>query len=165
MKWLSVRFTLAALLLSLVGCAGTGTPSRQDPKAYTAFDAAVEACDLVQTKHLVADNSGLVKERGWSDTSPLYLAALNDCTEVAAFLLQKGANVDGKSKGGATPLHIAAQKNNLVLVKLLLAHRANINSIDAEKRTPLDRARQWHRPGMVQFLLHHGGRSGSGHQN
>lgn len=144
--------SLVTASLLIIGCEGTLKPSRQNPADYTAFDAAVEGCDLLHTKQLLAKTPNLINEKGWSDTTPLYLAALNNCTEVAAFLLEKGASVNAKSKSGATPLHIAAQKNNLALARLLLAHGADILALDSERRTPADRAAQWHHPEMAAYL-------------
>jgi ankyrin repeat protein len=162
MRSLFVRSVLAALVsFALVACEGTLQPSHQNPRGYTSLDAAVEGCDLVKTKEIIASNPGLVNERGWSNTTPLYLAALNNCTEVARFLLEKGANVNAKSQDGATGLHIAAQKNNLELVKLLLANNADSNAVDSKHRTPLDRALQWHHPDMAVYLKKNGGRQGA----
>ena len=91
----------------------------------------------------------------------MYLAALNNCTEVARFLLERGANVNAKSQDGATGLHIAAQKDNLELVKLLLANKADINAVDSKHRTPMDRALEWHHPDIAAYLKKNGGRQGA----
>ena len=105
---------------------------------------------------ILTNDAKLVNEKGWSDTTPLYLAALNNCTDVAVFLLDKGADVNAKTKEAATPLHIAAQKDNLRLVKLLLAHGADIDAQDSKHRTAADRAFLWHHPKMVRFLADRG---------
>jgi ankyrin repeat protein len=115
----------------------------------------------MKAKEIIASKRALVNERGWSNTTPLYLAALNNCTEVAQFLLKHGANVDAKSREGATSLHIAAQKNNLELVKLLLAYKADINATDSKHRTPMDRALEWHHPNVAEYLRKDGGRRGT----
>jgi ankyrin repeat protein len=138
--------------LLLAGCAGTLTPSHQDPARYTRLDAAVEKCDLDQTKALVEKDPDLVNEQGWGGTTPLQLAAMNGCTEVATYLLEMGANVNAKAEGGATSLHIAAQKGNLALVKVLLLHKADVLAVDDQGRTPEARARQWGHPDTAQFL-------------
>jgi ankyrin repeat protein len=137
MKSNRIRSTLITILsFVLAACAGTLQPSHQDPRAYTALDAAVEGCDLGRTKELIARRQSLLNEPGWSSTTPLYLAALNNCTEVAKFLLAEGADVNAKSEQGATALHIAAQKGNFEMVKLLLAYHADINAVDSKNRTP-----------------------------
>ncbi len=158
------RSSFRALLLTVVscavvGCAGFTGPSHQKALDYTPLDAAIEGGDLPKVKELVTEDPRLVNGRGWGDTAPLHLAALNDFPDIAAFLLDKGANVDAKAKGGATALHIAAQRNNRTLVKLLLAHKANINAEDSKQRTPSDRAIEWHHPEMAEFLKSRGGHS------
>jgi ankyrin repeat protein len=153
MKIIHFRAAMLGLAsLFLPGCAGTLTPSHQDPATYTRLDAAVERCDLAQTKTLVEKDPDLVNEQGWGGTTPLHLASLNGCTEVAAYLIKMGANVNAKADGGATPLHIAAQKGNLALVKVLLLHKADVLAVDDQGRTPEARARQWGHPDTAQFL-------------
>ena len=153
MKACWIRNLLAGLVCAIfAGCAGTLTPSHQDPGAYTHLDAAVESCDLAATRNLIDDDPELANQKGWSNTTPLYLAALNNCTEVAALLIEKGAKVNSKGSEDATPLHIAAQKGNLSLVKLLLSHGADPGAVDNKGRTPEDRARQWGHPDVAHFL-------------
>jgi ankyrin repeat protein len=153
MKYARFRIVLLGLApLVLFGCAGTLTPSHKDPAQYTRLDAAVEDCDLPQIKELINENPVSVNEAGWSNTSPLYLAALNNCTQVAVFLIDHGANVNAKAKGDVTPLHIAAQKGNLDLVKILLSHKADAHALDDKGRSPRDRALQWGHPEVARFL-------------
>jgi ankyrin repeat protein len=151
---------LAAIVSSFISCAGTLKPSHQNPKDYTALDAAVEGCDLALTKTLIAKDPSSVNAAGWANTTPLYLAALNDCKEVAEFLLEKGALVDLASKAGATPLHIAASRNHLELVKLLGSHKANVNAEDSQGCTAMDRALHLRHSEVAEYLRQHGGRTG-----
>jgi ankyrin repeat protein len=152
------RLVLAAICSVVLGCAGTIAPSRQNPADYSVMESAVEGCDIAKTKALVGADQQIVNKQGWSRTTPLYLAAQNNCLEVARFLLENGALVDSRSSTGATPLHIAAEKGNIPIASLLLSHKADINAVDAQHRTPLDRALAWGRPDMTTFLKQHGGR-------
>lgn len=53
-------------------------------------------------------------------------------------LLEYGADVDGKDKGGFTALQAAAMTNDLQCVRLLLSYGASVNCYDYERRrTPL----------------------------
>lgn len=149
---LSSSALLLLLLTLLAGCAGTLSPSHQNPAAYTHLDAAIEACDLTATRRLIKENPYSVNERGWGHTTPLYLACLNNCTEIAELLIENGADVNAKGVEDATPLHIAAQKGNLGLVKLLISHSASIDAKDRKGRTPRDRALQWDRTEVARFL-------------
>ena len=157
----SVSLIAASICCGIVGCAGTLTPSRQNPADYSVIESAVEGCDVAKTKGLIAANPQLVNKEGWNRTTPLYLAVQNNCLEVARFLLDNEAHVDTRSLTGATPLHIAAEKGNTALATLLLSHKADINAIDNQYRTPLDRALAWRHPDMAVFLRQHGGRSGN----
>ena len=152
---------LAAICSGILGCAGTVTPSRQNPADYSVVESAVEGCDIKKTKALVAADPQVVNKRGWARTTPLYLAAQNNCLEVARFLLNSGALVDSRSTTGSTPLHIAAEKGTVAIASLLLSHKADINAVDAQHRTPLDRALAWGHRDMAAFLKQHGGRSGN----
>ncbi|MFZ3376312.1 MAG: ankyrin repeat domain-containing protein [Chthoniobacterales bacterium] len=160
MKASLIRLVLCVALASfIVGCAGMATPSRHNALDYTKYDAAVEGGDFVTVKALTNEDRRIVNGRGWGDTTPLILAAQNDQTEIAQFLVQSGADLNATAKGGATALHLAAQRNNRALAELLLAHKAKINAADAQGRTPTDRAIEWHHPDMAAFLRSQGGKS------
>jgi ankyrin repeat protein len=149
----SARTFLALLAVcAFAGCAGTLAPSRHNALDYTALDAAIEGGDLATVKYFVGKEPRLVNGKGWGDTAPLHLAALNDQTEIAVFLIQNKADVNARADEGETALHIAAQRNNRDLVELLLLHRADINALDSKQRTPADRAKQWHHPELATFL-------------
>lgn len=152
---------LAATCCGILGCAGTTRPSRQNPADYSVLESAVEGCNLDKTKALVAANPQLVNKEGWNRTTPLYLAAQNNCLEVARFLLDNRAVVDARSTTGATPLHIAAEKGSVAIASLLLSFKADINAVDVEHRTPLDRALAWGHREMAAFLKQRGGRKGN----
>jgi ankyrin repeat protein len=143
----------------LFGCAGVTTPSRHNALDYTALDAAIEGGDFGTVKTLANKDRNIINDRGWGDTTPLILAAQNDQTEIAKFLVEKAADVNASAKGGATPLHVAAQRDNHALVKLLLTHKAKINAADAKGRTATDRAIEWHHSDMAEFLRSQGGKS------
>jgi ankyrin repeat protein len=141
------------------GCAGITTPSRHQTLDYTPIDAAVEAGDLNAVKALIKQDPRLVNVKGWGDSTPLHLAALNDRTEIATFLLAQKADVNAKTTKEATALHFAAQRNNRQLAVILLAHGADINAVDASGWTPADRAVKWKHLEMSDFLKKHRGRS------
>ena len=56
--------------------------------------------------------------------TPLHSAAAAGQVEIARWLLERGAAVDARQRGGYTALHAAAQNGDLPLVELLLAHGA-----------------------------------------
>jgi uncharacterized protein len=84
--------------------------------------------------------------------------------EIAALLIEHGANVNARNEDGATPLHQAARwgtEAHQKMCALLLSRGADINSVDADGSrgvTPLEAARQAGNQGMVDFLLSRGAR-------
>src|SRR5262249_799255 len=70
--------------------------------------------------------------------TPLHDAAWNGHVEVAAFLLDRGADVKARHlEGGSTPLAYAVIKNNLAMVALLLSKGAVVRVTDSNGETPL----------------------------
>src|SRR5438132_5428972 len=92
---LVIPFIAASLLF---GCAGVTTPSRHNALDYTKYDAAIEGGDFATVKVLTSENRQIVNDRGWGDTTPLILAAQNDQTEIAQFLVERGADVNASAK-------------------------------------------------------------------
>ncbi len=87
---------------------------------------------------------------------PLVLAASNNAIEVAVFLLDNGADVDGEDFYYKTPLHYAAADNHMQMAELLLRHGASLGKRTFGLATPLHLAIRHHHPGMVRFLIERG---------
>jgi ankyrin repeat protein len=91
--------------------------------------------------------------------TPLYYAAMYGYTEIAAYLLDKGAYVDGwydeYQFGFETPLHYAAENGHVQMVKLLLTYGARV---DAQYlgQTPLHSAVHNGYLDIAQVLIDHG---------
>jgi len=81
--------------------------------------------DLEAVKLLVTAGAKINATTGVGDTS-LMLAARNDHTDVALYLLDKGADPN-VAEAGHVALHLAVARKNLDLVKALIAHKANLN--------------------------------------
>ena len=65
-----------------------------------------------------------------TDGDRLIQAAQNGDIDLARELLAKGADVDAKTRYGATPLFFACDKGNVALAKLLLEKGADVNVVD-----------------------------------
>lgn len=72
------------------------------------------------------------------DDTALHCAALWGREEIAALLIDSGANVNALTDRMSTPLHDAAGMGHVKLAKLLLEHGANPDARDATGKTPLD---------------------------
>jgi ankyrin repeat protein len=77
----------------------------------------------------------------WEGFTPLMLAAMsNNNDKIVAFLIDKGADVDTRTKHGTTALMYASQNTNsgsINIVKTLLKAKADSNAQDAEGKTVL----------------------------
>jgi len=84
--------------------------------------------------------------------SPLHLAVRSGNRDLAALLIEKGAEVDVRDEGDYTPLHNAAWNGNLEMVKLLLDAGANITARSYAGSTPLSCANSSKQAEVIQFI-------------
>lgn len=101
-----------------------------------------------------ADNIDAVKkylEKGadinaaWEDhdsNTPLICAAYNGSTDMVSFLIEHGANIEGKNNEGWTAIMLASMYGYDEVVKLLLDACADINQMDIDGKTALDWAEE-----------------------
>ncbi|OQR95237.1 transient receptor potential Ca2 channel (TRP-CC) family protein [Achlya hypogyna] len=94
---------------------------------------------------------------GYHHRTPLHWAAIMGRTRVVQCLLDHGATVDMKDRGGRTPLHWATRNNFAGVVEALLAAGADLQSPDMACLTPLCLAAQSGlvRADTISALLHH----------
>ena len=86
--------------------------------------------------------------------TPLHNAARNPDPEVAAALLEAGADVTARGRGGETPLHYAAGNRNPAMAELLLEAGAEVNAPGSDGITPLHRAAAGNsNPAVIAALL------------
>jgi tankyrase len=89
-------------------------------------------------------------------STPLHFAAGYNRVLVVEFLLQQGANVQAKDKGGLVPLHNACSYGHYEVAELLVKHGANVNAADLWKFTPLHEAAAKGKYEICKLLLKHG---------
>lgn len=111
---------------------------------YTPLLFAARVGDLASATRLVAAGAD-VNDAAPSGTSATVVAAHSGHGEVAAFLLEKGADPN-RAGAGYTALHAAILHKDESLVRALLAHGANPNA-PVTKSTPTRRD-------SVDFYLH-----------
>ena len=86
----------------------------------------------------------------------LMTAAIYNRTDVFRCLVEKGANVNKRSRyTGSTALHIASYKNNTDVIKILLQYGARTDIKDKYGRTPIDVARGRNYKEAVDLLQQH----------
>ena len=69
--------------------------------------------------------------------TPLHVAAYSNAADVAATLLDRGANVDAVDTLGQTPLHVAAGGARVDVLRELLARGADADAADQRRTKPL----------------------------
>ncbi len=121
--------------------------------------AAVGMMDRVAV-HLEGDPATVntYSHDGWT---PLHLAAFFGHTEVARSLLDRGADVNARSRSSRfarenTPLHAAAANRQTKVAELLLERGADVNARDGHGFTPLGLAAGSHSDILVILLLDRG---------
>jgi ankyrin repeat protein len=117
--------------------------------------AAAKAGDRSGVEAALASGAS-VNARG-DDLTPLMLAAIYGHVNVAAILLEHGANLDARdSVLRQSPITLAAQNGNVDVAKLLLRRGADVNSRDAMDATPLHWAALRGQKRATSLLLAHG---------
>ena len=129
--------------------ATTDTRSESD-----ALCDAVRSGDLRAVKEQVANGVDINAGDSEFGVTALSWAALRDDTKVAKFLIEKGAEVNAKSRDGSTPLHSAAFLGRAEIAELLIQKGANINPTNYKGETLLDvSAVNWEATEFIAGLL------------
>ena len=125
-------------------------------RSQSVFEAAREG-DLETLRALVTEDAEVVRATDDSDRTPLHVAATYGQLQVAAFLLDSGADTDAREEDGETPLHYAAWRSRLDVGRLLIERGADIEIRNNWGRTPLlIVARETGDVGMAGVLLQAG---------
>ena len=88
----------------------------------------------------------------------LYEAIIKGHTELARFLIERGANVNHMDKNCQTPLHFAAMYKRLDIARMILEHGGDLSLADKQGNQPL-----WTSlmccaqvPDLIRLFLEHG---------
>lgn len=99
------------------------------------FDIARKGT-LQEMKSVIKDNPALISSVNKEGYSLLVLATYRGNNEVAKFLIENGAEINGTNNYGS-PLMAAVVKGNVEIVKLLLEHKADTSIADQSGNTAL----------------------------
>ncbi|XP_065828038.1 poly [ADP-ribose] polymerase tankyrase-1-like [Oscarella lobularis] len=125
---------------------------RGDP----ALLEAAKKGDLARVARLVTVDNVNCRDQAGRNSTPLHLAAGYNQVEVAEYLLEHGADVNAKDKGGLIPLHNASSYGHVEMAALLIKHGALVNATDRWNFTPLHEAAQKGRTQLCSLLILHG---------
>ncbi len=141
------RVKMTLLLAAFALCASA--------MAGEIHDAAAGG-DLAAVKALIQANSELLTEVDTTGATPLHSAAMEGHREVAAFLLDQGADINAAKTNGARPLHSAAYGGHEAAVKLLLDRGADVNALTTRQGTVLHSAGAGGSVEIVRWLVARG---------
>ena len=102
----------------------------------TIHQAAMKG-DLEAVKRLVGADAALVAAPGLDGITPLAFAAAFGRTEVVAFLVDRGADVNARDRRGITALYVAVWRNQTEIVRLLLEKGADDKAAGPGGLSPL----------------------------
>lgn len=122
-------------ILALVAIVSVGAHLRL--RVTTGFFEAVQRGDVSRVRAWLARDATLANRPDPFGATALHYAALWGHVEVAALLLERGADAHAFAADGKTPLHIAATCGNEEVAALLIAHGADVHARDYRGRTPL----------------------------
>lgn len=122
------------------------------------FFDAVQYGDLEKAKRLFAQDSSRIHAKDRYGRTPLFIAVsgMKNETEMAAWLIEVGADVNAAETNGFTPLYWAAFDGNVALVDLLLASGASVDVKTNDGKTPLYVAPEKGFVDIVTALAHRG---------
>ncbi|CAL1127891.1 unnamed protein product, partial [Cladocopium goreaui] len=120
---------------------------------YAHIARAARAGDLPGVRGHLRRDRGSLDQLGDLDLSALHWAARNGHPAIVAFLVAKGAAVDGlDGRGRWTPLHFAADNGQVECAQQLLAAKASVDIKNDSGKTPLDYAREEGRTEIMNLM-------------
>ncbi|XP_056152735.1 poly [ADP-ribose] polymerase tankyrase-2 [Lampris incognitus] len=117
---------------------------------------ASKSGDLETVKKLCTLQNVNCRDVEGRQSTPLHFAAGYNRLAVVEYLLQHGADVHAKDKGGLVPLHNACSYGHYEVAELLVLHGAVVNVADLWKFTPLHEAAAKGKYEICKLLLQHG---------
>ncbi|XP_076060253.1 tankyrase isoform X2 [Oratosquilla oratoria] len=119
---------------------------------------AAKSGDIECVRRILTAQPHLVNVRDLDGrhSTPLHFAAGYNRVAIVEYLLQHGADVHAKDKGGLVPLHNACSYGHYEVTELLVKHGASVNVADLWKFTPLHEAAAKGKYDIVKLLLKHG---------
>ncbi|XP_065175426.1 poly [ADP-ribose] polymerase tankyrase-like [Sycon ciliatum] len=116
--------------------------------------------DMETIKSLLTSSNVNCRDIDGRMSTPLHFASGYNRIPVVEHLLQNGANVHAKDKGGLVPLHNACSYGHYEVAELLVKHGANVNMPDLWKFTPLHEAAAKGKFDICRLLIQNGADAG-----
>ncbi|XP_064599601.1 ankyrin repeat domain-containing protein 50-like [Liolophura sinensis] len=110
---------------------------QRDRMGCSAFSLAVSSQRMDACRLLLKHGADINNVDHKYNFTPIILACRKNDTELAKWLIKKGANVRLTDVYGRNSLHYAAWNYNQELVRLLLSHRLDVNGRDFSGWSPI----------------------------
>lgn len=138
----------------------TLAPPPQAPRPPPPVQQLLQAIgrnNVEQIRALLDAHPGLLNATNGNqyNNTPLHFAAYNNLEEIAAELLQRGAEVNAVNRHGNTPLHDAITAGNQPIVRMLLDRRANVHLKTSAKKDPAAYAEEMKQTEIVEMIRKH----------
>ncbi|KAJ5067024.1 ankyrin repeat protein [Anaeramoeba ignava] len=135
--------------------------SPNEKNNYEAFDYSMNHLKsekkLEVIEYLISQGFNTNSTKISSGETILHIACIkNQPLRLISLLVEKGANVNAKTKENKTPLHIACQNNSFPLIKFLLSKGADINPSIAWIQSPFQFACQNGSIDVIKYLINKG---------
>ena len=114
------------------------TPSAQ--AAPQSLQAAIAKGDYDNATKMIEQGVDIEAKDPGTGASALHYAAMKGSRAMVGLLLQRGADVNSRSRSGTTPLHTAALYNHYEIAEQLLDRGADVGAKSASGVTPLELA-------------------------
>jgi len=132
-----------------------------DQDAARQMIKAAKKGDAPAVRRLLGHDQSLVRARDKDGSTPLHCAAWNGHADVAAILLDAGADINDHNQNGhwgTTPLHAAAHGDQKQVAALLIARGADLRAKNLNGRTPLGETTVHNARAVAKLLMEHGGK-------
>jgi len=121
-----------------------------------SIDQAILREDLKQIKSIVERDARVLDKRQDQGSPPLHLAIETGNLSIVRYLIDNGADVNGKDWAGDTPLHKAASEGYREIMSYLVSKGADIRSRNKFQSTPLHHASYQTSLQPIVFLVENG---------
>ena len=121
------------------------------------FTALGEACIMgnLSVMKILIENGAKIYDQS-TDRPLLHLAATLCHSDMVYFLVEEGANINGRDSDGRTPCHAAARSGRVDTVKYLLDAHCDLELTDNDGQSVLHHAARLSRLDTIQLLLYRG---------
>ncbi len=136
-NYFSACLLMVFILLLCVNSTYSRVIEFEDAQKQEYFEA-INTGDIEKVKMYLSNHPNLLEETNEQGFSPLLFAANADQTEIAKYLVKKGANIHFKNAQGYQAIHLAAKNGNIDLVKLLIEKGVSVNEKVADGTMPIN---------------------------